>query len=153
MEPPLQVIFVEDEIIAVTGGLCKIRVVAEAVQPVVVLVTTILYVPAWLTKGESVVGPETILPLVVVQAYVKLLPCDDPVPLICNCGTRQFRFPDAAATAVGGVVLVGTLTVAVLLQAVVVLVTRKVYTPVELTVGVRIVLLPTILPPLEAVHK
>ena len=41
---------------------------AEAVQPLVVLVTVRVYVPHWFTVGARVVWPETMLPLLVVQA-------------------------------------------------------------------------------------
>ena len=49
--------------VAVGGWILLVAVVeADCVQPLVVLVTTSVYVPAAFTKGFNVVAPETMLP-------------------------------------------------------------------------------------------
>ena len=56
------------------------------VQPFSVLVTVRVYVPPWLTVGNRVFSPETILPLLVDHSYVNTGPVEDPAPLMLIVG-------------------------------------------------------------------
>ena len=89
---------------------------ANAVQPLVLLVTTRVYVPTALTTGDRVVAPETICPpLEAVHKYAA--PGVEPVPLSVVVGCWQVMEGFAGpATAVGGVVLAVTVTKATLVQ-------------------------------------
>lgn len=87
--------------------------ISEEVQPLLVFVTVRVYVPAAFTTGERVVAPETIPPLGPVHKYVKVGPEEDPAPFKATVGWAQVITAGGPASAVGGVVLLTTVTVAV----------------------------------------
>jgi hypothetical protein len=118
--------------------LAKTETFALEVQPVTVLVTSKLYVPAAFTTGISVVEPETRPGP--VHRYAKLAPVEEPEPLKVSDVLLQSSTPTPAETdTVGSVVLADTETLALEVQPVTVLVTSKLYVPAAFTTGASVV--------------
>lgn len=120
---------------AVTAGVCATAVLVGEVQPFVWLVTIKLYVPTALTVGVRVLAPLTIFPVGVVHRYVKLAPCEDPVPFSWMDAVLQFRFPGVMALATGAVIFWVTVATADAVHPLELSATTKVYEPGTVTTG------------------